>query len=359
MNDNNEYLDELEEDVIQIDFKAIWEKLKSSWKTILLWTGCAAVLGVVIGFSIPREYKVTSKLAPELSATATNRLTSLTSLLSMSSNMMGTTDAVYPMVYPDIVGSVPFITSLFDVPVKVKDGKEEIETTVYDYVINYTRGPWWNEVLALPFKALGWFMNLFRPEGAEPDNTVVDTFNLTPEQHAVYKALSKSIIAEIDKKTMVITMTVKAQSPSVAATLAKEVNNALKRTVTSYRTEKSKDDLVYYQKMFDEAKADYYKAQSAYARYEDSHQSVVLKSAQSETERLRNEMNLKFQLYNSVSQQLQSAHAKVQQETPVFFEIIPPTTPARPYKPSKVKILAVFMLLGFCAGAAKVLVSKK
>ena len=69
-------------------------------------------------------------------------------------------------------------------------------------------------------------------------------------------------------------------------------------------------------------------------------------------------MNLKYSLYNSVVQQLQSARLKVQQETPVFTEIVPATVPLRASSPSKKKILAAFLFLGLIAGVA-VALSKK
>ena len=361
MSDFKEFERQESSETIDLDIKAMFRKLKSSWKIVMKWTGCAIVAGLLIGFSIPREYDVISKLAPELSSTATNRLTSLTSLLSMSSSMLGTTDAVYPMVYPDIVHSVPFITSLFSMPVDVTDSDGPRTTDLYDYVLNYTRASWWNYVITFPFKAVGWISCLFSPKDDETDNedVPVDNFHLTQKQNIAYKMLSRSIVAEIDKKTMGITITVTAQDPVVAANLAREVNETLKRTVTEYRVDKAKKDVEYYQAIYDESRQNYLTAQRAYANFMDSHQGIVLQRVLAERDRLQNEMTLLYQLYNSTAQQLQAAKAKVQQETPVFAEIIPPTIPAKPARPSKIKILFGFAFLGFIIGCIIALASKK
>ena len=51
----------------EIDLLELAQKLWSNRKTILKWCGIGAVVGLVIAFSIPKEYTTTIKLAPEFS----------------------------------------------------------------------------------------------------------------------------------------------------------------------------------------------------------------------------------------------------------------------------------------------------
>ena len=81
----------------------------------------------------------------------------------------------------------------------------------------------------------------------------------------------------------------------------------------------------------------------------------MLQRVRTEQERLQNEMNLSFQLYNTCAQQLQAAKAKVQLETPVFTIINPPQVPLKRSKPSKVTILAACIFLGAAIAAVWVL----
>lgn len=342
---------------LEIDIAALWNKLIRQWKRVLIWVVSFAVVGVVIGMSIPKTYLVSAKLAPELTNSTVNRLSSLASLAGMNANMLGSTDAVYPMVYPDIVHSTPFLVDLFDMPVDIVEDGEAIHTTLYDYLLNHTKSPWWGSILSLPGRSIGWVKGLFvhKEETVACDSTVVDPFHLNVEQYAVARGIGGCIGANVDKKTLVISIDVMAQDPVVAANLAKNVIENLKRYVTDYRTGKAKNDVEYYSTLLEEAKADYHAAQRRYASYVDSHQSLVFQSTRVEQDRLQNDMNLKYQLYNSIAQQLQQANAKVQQETPVFAEIIPPSVPLRAAKPSKKKILLLFMVLGAMAGAADAL----
>ena len=79
----------------------------------------------------------------------------------------------------------------------------------------------------------------------------------------------------------------------------------------------------------------------------DRNQGVILQRVKTEQERLQNEMNLAYQLYNSCAQQLQAARAKVQMETPVFTVINPPQVPLKRSAPSKATILVAFVFLAF------------
>lgn len=341
-----------EEQYDEIDIMELLRKLLKDRKFILRWCAVAAVAGLVIGFSIPKEFTVTSKLAPEIVDRRSSSLSSFASMAGINLGGMSTSDAVSPDLYPEIVSSAPFVIDLFSVPVQFMHKKDTVRTDVYGYYKEYTRAPWWGYVLQAPMKAIGWGMSLVRGkpekiEGYESVNPVA----LTTEQAAIAKAIKNSISVVVDKKTMVITVTVAAQNPRVALKLSEVLIDRLQSYVTDYRTGKSRKDVVYYEKIYSEAKADYFDAQQRYARYVDSNQMLVRQSVKTEQERLKNEMDLSYQIYNSAAQQLQVAKAKVQLETPVFTVLNPPTLPLRASKPSKLKTLVAFIFLGaVCSG---------
>jgi len=333
----------------EIDIMELLRKLLKEWKLILKWCGIAAVVGLIIGFSIPKQYTVTTKLAPEVvSKSGSSSLSSLASMAGINLSNMQTSDAVYPELYPEIVSSTPFVVDMFSVPVEFKVKKDSVaRTDIYTYINDYTKAPWWSYVTRAPFKALGWFMGLFREKVEEVEGySDINPSALTREQERTAKTLREWMNITVDKKTSVITASVSAQHPEVALSLSERLIDKLKDYVSSYRTEKSRKDLAYYQSLYDEAQQAYYAAQQKYARYVDANHGVVRQSVMTEQERLQNEMNLNYQLYNSCAQQLQMAKAKVQQETPVCVTIDPPTLPLKASKPSKMQLLVVFIFLG-------------
>ena len=347
----------LEEEYDEIDIMELVRRLFKEWKLILKWCCVAAVIGLVIAFSIPKEYTVTSKMAPEAVAkNAAGSLGSLASLAGINLGSVSTADAVYPDLYPDIVSSTPFVVELFPVQVEFKDGKQAAQADYYTYLKEYTRSPWWKKALKAPGKALSWFIGLFRDKVEEQEGFArLDPERLTIEQDKIAQAVRASIALAVDKKTSVISLSVTAQDPQVAAKVSQEVIDRLQTYVTDYRTEKARKDLEYYQKLYEESRSDYFASQQRYASYMDRNQGVVLQRVKTEQERLQNEVNLNYQLYNTCAQQLQAAKAKVQQETPVFTVINPPQVPLKRSKPSKATILIACVFLGAVLAALWVL----
>ena len=347
----------VEEEYEEIDIMELLRKLVREWKRIVKWCAVAAVVGVVIALSLPKEYSVSSKMAPEsVTRSSGGSLGSLASLAGINLGSVSTSDAVYPDLYPDIVSSTPFVVEFFPVEVEFKDGKETVKTDYYTYLKDYQKSPWWGSVIRAPFKALGWFLGLFH-EKVEPVEgfASLDPQALTQEQEEIAKAVRKSISLAVDKKTSVINLTVTAQDPKVAAIIAEEVIDRLQTYVTNYRTEKSRLDVDYYEGLYAEAKEAYFTSQQQYASYVDRNQGVILQRVKTEQERLQNEMNLNYQLYNTCAQQLQAARAKVQQETPVFTIIDPPQMPNKKSKPKRFTILAACIFLGATLAAVRVL----
>lgn len=344
----------------EIDLLELGKKLWKEKKLILKWCGWAALIGLVVGFSIPKEYTTTVTLAPETEAgrqSSSSGLSALAGLAGINLGAIQANDALSPTVYPDILKSIPFSVELFDV--RVKDIKGETDTTLYDYMMNHQKQPWWKYVTAAPFKAIGWMMGKIRGEKKEPqENTTVDTFRLTPEQSRIIGELAKRINIEEDKKTSLIKISVTMQDPLISATMTNTVMTKLQEYITEYRTNKARKDLEYTQKIYDESMEKYHKLQEEYAMYMDRNQMVTLKSAQTHQERLKNEVELAFNVYNQTAQQLQVAKAKVQEDTPVYTVVEIASVPLGPSKPSKPLILIAFVFMAGVISCGWVLFGK-
>lgn len=136
-------------------------------------------------------------------------------------------DALSPELYPDIVSSTPFLIELFDV--KVKDQKAKVDTTLYAYLKEEQRSPWWSAIFSAPFKVLGWTLSLFKDEPEEGD-AKLDPFRLTRDESAIADALSKRISVSVDKKTGVTTLSVTMQDPLISASLTDTVMHSCRTT---------------------------------------------------------------------------------------------------------------------------------
>ena len=342
----------------EIDLLELAGKVWAERRLVLKWCGVAVVVALIVGFSIPKEYTTTVMLAPEVEggSRSLGGLSALAGMAGINMNAGESSDALYPELYPDIVSSVGFTTELF--PVSVEDEEGELKTTLYNYLKEEQRSPWWSAILSFPFKCIGWITSLFRDEEEENVGQRIDPFRLTKDETGVVKMLNERISVSVDKKTSVITLSVTMQDPLISATMTDTVMQKLQNYITEYRTNKARHDLDFTQKLYDEAQKKYYVAQQAYADYVDMNQNISLRSVQTRQERLQNEMNLAYNLYNQTAQQLQLAKAKVQENTPVYTIVQAATVPLKASKPSKLMLLVGFVFLAGVMSVGWVLFGK-
>ena len=340
MEDNNQNIIEQEES--SIDFGAIFSALKKHkglYKKVLAIT---FVVACILMLSIPNYYKCEVKLAPELSTSRSmNSLSAMAASfgLKMGTGAMGNTEALYPMIYPELMGGTDFKVSLFQVPVHKKDSTRIM--TYYDYLTKEQKRTWWNVAINAPFKLIGSLL------GAKDSVETLNPFRLTKKQEKLAKALDKIIVCDVDNKTLVITIEVKDQDPYIAACIADTVQHRLQDFITEYRTKKAKIDLEYTRKLYGEAKTRYEKARRLYAEYSDANQDIIYNTARIRLQDLENDMQLKYNAYNTLAANLQAAEAKVQEETPSFTNLQSATVPVKKAGPARAKSVLIFLFLAF------------
>lgn len=305
-----------------------------------------AVIGLVIAFSIPKEYEVTVTLSPESGKSTASGLASAASMLGLGNFTAGTdADALNITLFPDILSSNPFALELYSMTVTPDNG----EPMPLNEYMETQRVAWWSWLMRLPGKAIKGVKSLFSEK--EMPNSELNPFRLSTEETRRLKAIKESMTAIVDKKTAVTTITVTMQDAVVAATVADSVVNKLQSYITDYRTKKAIDDSQYLESLYKERQDEYYEAQQRYAAYVDGNRSLYTQRSMVEGERLQNDMNQAYQIYNQVASQLQMARAKIQEAKPVFAVVNPATVPVKAASPKKMLILIGFIFLA-CVGAA-------
>src|SRR5574344_1928001 len=331
---NTKSLMEKEEEESSIDFKAIFAAL---WKHKLLYAivlPLVFIIGAIYAKSLPKFYQCQVTLAPELGSDGASGggLKSLASSLGyrMNSGNKGDVDAITPLLYPDLMNSVDFKTSLFNVKVHRMDSSKVM--TYYDYLLYYQKSPWWSKLFSKP--------DTIKYEKLNP-------FMLTKRQTAIFKVINANVVCDVDPKTGVITIDVTDQDPLIAATMADSVQTRLQTFITKYRTNKARNDLETTKKLCIEAKRRYEKVRQQYGAFSDANQDLILESVRSKQEDLENDMQLQFNNYNALVANLQDANAKVQAVTPAFTTLQSATVPIKKAGPHGTRIVLVFLVLGF------------
>lgn len=116
----------------EIDLLELAKKIWAKRRFIIKYALIGAVAGLVIGFSLPKEYTSSVKMAPEEGkSNKTSNMAGLTALAGFDLSGAGGVDGINLMLYPDVVQSTPFIVELSRFPINRKmNGK----LSLYDYI---------------------------------------------------------------------------------------------------------------------------------------------------------------------------------------------------------------------------------
>lgn len=346
-----------DDDELQIDWMGILRQVLAIRKKLYIAAAAGLVLGILIALGTPKQYTVSITLSPEMGSSKSG-----SGLASMAASFLGgsigsdSPDALNATLTPDIVTSTPFLMELFDARVVSQD--KQIDTTFTAY-LDEQKSSWMGYVLKAPGMAISGIKSLFSEKKEKTETIQEGTIELNEEDAAKLEGLRQQITAEVDKKTAITTLSVTLQDPKVTATIADSVVSKLQQYITAYRTSKAKEDCQYLEKLYKERQQEYYDAQQRYARYVDANSNVVFQSTLAERERLQNDMNLAYQVYSQVAQQLQVARAKVQEEKPVFAVVEPAVVPLNPSGTSRKVIVLGFIFLAVAFAGAWELLGKK
>lgn len=325
-----------------IDLRQLFKKVMARKRLFFITLPIAFVLSCLYIICIPRYYTTEVKLAPEVeTAVSGGALGSLASTFGFDLSGMQSTDAISPMLYPDLMEDNGFVTKFFNFKVESADG--EIKATYHDYLVHHQQKPWWAYVKE-------WLKRLI-PKKEEKTikggNGEFNPYILPRLDNEVVEAIKGKVKLNIDKKTGVITASVKDQDRLICKTIADSVKNQLQAFITEYRTNKARIDLEYYKKLAAEAKRDYERARQLYGSYADANTDVVLQSYRSKQDDLENDMQLKFNTYSALSTQLQQAKAKVQERTPAFTLLKGAEVPIKPAGPKRMLFVLGMLFLAF------------
>jgi uncharacterized protein involved in exopolysaccharide biosynthesis len=336
---------EEEKDIISIDFSAFFKIIWKEKVWVVLITLLFALGGIYYALTAREEFVSTGKILPEYQSKAggLSQFAGLASLagVDLSSAAGGGSDAVRPDLYPDVLKSTPFFLELLKIKVRTKDNKEMLFSQFYDtFVLD-------NKIEEKDTKIKFPTSNQYIAVSYQTEKNLKD--------------LRERISAVIDKKTGLITVTVKLPDPVVATLITDYGMNFLTNYITNYRTEKSKRDLNFLAERLDAAKGKYFNNQAKKAQYSDQYQLSMMKlqAADLQRERIESEYKISSNFYNTLLQKYEEAKLKVQQETPVIKVLEPPVVPNKRSEPKRTIIVLIATFLGGIFGIVFGLIRKK
>lgn len=331
----------------EITLKLILQRIKENKQHLAITVAVTFVLSCILIVSVPRSYSSSIMLAPEISTDPGGTLGSIAANFGIDLSNMQTTDAITPLLYPDLADDNKFICSLFTVRVKDVEGK--IDCTYYDYLHKHQKHAWWDSIIKWFGKQLKSIQSDEKDFGANQGEGPFNPYWLNKEQTRIAGIIRNSISIHTDKKTGVILVSAEAQDPLICKTIADSTCAHLQAFITDYRTSKARNDVEYYSKLTEEAKEDYEKARRRYVDYVDSNMGLVLERYRSKQTDLENDMQLMYNNYSTLNTQLLAAKAKVQENTPAFAVLEGAAVPQKASKPKRMIFVLMMCFLAFGA----------
>jgi len=329
--------------------------IKIAWKSrrIIIW--CIAfgmTLGLFVAFTSPKMYTATTTMVPQVQS-QDNRLGNLSSIAAMAgfnlNDMTKTTQEISPLVYPEIVKSLPF--------------QQKIMSTAYTFegintpinLIEYYKDVYDPGILAKVKKFTiglpGIILRLFRsPVDSMAYQKNDQILRIDADQKAIYSMLDMQLTLTVDNRNGYLILKANAPEPLAAAQIAQKAQELLQAKITEYKIDKAEQTRAFVQERFNEKKKEFEKAQDQLARFRDRNLNLGTALARTDEELLQAQYQVAFTVYTELAKQLENAKIKVKEDTPVFAIIEPVSVPLEKSKPKKSKILIMWLLIGAIAG---------
>jgi uncharacterized protein involved in exopolysaccharide biosynthesis len=342
-------------DEVEIDLMDILKRIWDGRKTIIKITVVFAVIGVLFAFGSPNEYTTTTKLLPEVQQTNNlGRLGGLAAQFGLGGVAGASGNDVLPaQIYPEILNSTSFLNDIVSKRVYFEEITDSI--TVQSFFNDHQKSnAFIGYTVGLPFKVLG----LLRSEPDSVEALIVSNESYRRIPQDVMRSIAglrQSVSNNREQQTGVLTITVTTQSPEVTVQIANHVTDALSTYLTDYRTEKTRRNLAFIQQRQAEARANFELEQERLARFRDQNQGNLTAAARTIEQNIQSEYDVKFSVYSSLTEQLEQARIKLEEDTPVVSVIQESIYPNRKSGPNRLLLLILSTFLGGIIGILTVM----
>ncbi len=333
----------------EIDLVALVKTIWAGRKIIYYSVGIAILIGLIIAFTSPVRYSASATLLPsdEKKGGGLGNLSALAGMAGINlGGMMGSSSGIPAELYPQVMGSYPFLNELIHQEFHFKKYAEP--RSFYDYCMADTIQSFGASIKKYTI-GLPWTLKnaIFSGKGTKVTATVdYGVLNPSGEELGVLNAAQGMLSAEVDNKSGLIIITAEASEPVLAAQYVQKAVDLLQKYVIDYKTRQARQNLDFVQQRFDEKKVAYEEAQQAFFDFKDRHRNMVTERVDLEYQRLSDAYDMASAVYKGLAQQLEQARIAVKEETPVFAILEPVKVPLEKSAPKKQIILVVSIILG-------------
>jgi len=164
------------------------------------------------------------------------------------------------------------------------------------------------------------------------------------------KTVGDMISATVDEETGLMTISVTAGGPQLAASLAKSFLGHFTTRVREIRTEKVRERLQFVEERFEEVDQELETAEERLAQFLERNQNPTTATLQFRRDRLQRQVSFKEQLYSELQSQLTQTRLDLQRRQPVVTVVEEPVPPTSRTSPQRTFIVLIALLFGGVIG---------
>jgi uncharacterized protein involved in exopolysaccharide biosynthesis len=343
----------------EIDLVELIRRLWERRAIILKIAGAVTAAGILVALLGEVKYAAGSVIVPQTGYNAPGgNIQGLAALAGINVSRSEQGDLLSPLIYPMVVGSVPFQRELMHTGVSVPGHDAPVTLLAYFTERDYRRFSFFpflaRYTIGLPALIVRALRG--RADTAAPAGEIPDVETLTAAEWECLRILSQRMAVAVDEKNGYIILTATMPTALMAAQTAARAQELLQQYVTGFKLQKARANLEFIEARYAELKADFETSRQALASFQDANRSITSAVARIRESSLENEYDLAFSIYSELARQREQAGIKVKEDTPVFTVVEPVTVPLRRVAPRRMTITFVSVLLGLVAGVGFVFV---
>lgn len=302
------------------------------------------LIGLLIALTSPEEYRTNTVIMPEnASSSSLSSLKGLAGLAGMAGLSLPSDEGsgINPDIYPQILVSTPFLTTLLEKKFYFKELGDSV--SLYNFITEHQKESMVSKIVTFPFYVLKQIRGEREPASYSDNHSFI---YLDKTQLEAIEDLKSRIMISVDMNTGLITISGKMQDPVVVAEMTKFTLEYVSNYVKDYYVQKEQKNLDFIIERYEEAKIEFQKAQLALASFRDNNRSIGSESARIQEQRLQSEYDTRYNVYNSLTQQLEESKIAVQKKVPVYTVLEPVKIPFEESEPQRLIILIFSFVFG-------------
>jgi LPS O-antigen subunit length determinant protein (WzzB/FepE family) len=342
----------------EFDFKEVLQILYKSKRIIAKITLTFLIVGTIFSFLKDNLFTASTIFVPQVSNTKdiTGGIGGLAALAGINlTNNIGET-GIPPNLYPQVLFSDSFLLELLNENIVINNKNKIDSISLKEYIEKYNKPSKLTYLKKYTIGLPGLIISSIFPSNTknQPYN-LKGILKLSGGEQNLVNTLRNILKIDINSNEGYIKISSTTKNPIIAAQIAHIAQQLLQKKIIDFGIKKSKDELTFIKKRYDEKKKELILVQNKLAQFSDQNRMLNSALAQTQNYRLQANFDIVNNVFLDLAKQLESQTIKVKQDTPIFTVIKPVSVPTEKSVPDRMVFVLLWVILGLILSSFYVL----